>query len=544
VTGAGALLVATLAVPLGLLAACLSQAGRARMPKWLGWAPLPGLLAALLARDGAPVVLDSTRFQFTLHLDAPGAQLLGVAALLWIAAGAYASRYLAEDPKAARFAEWWLPTLAGSLGVFFAADLASFYITFAMLSLAAYGLVIHDDTPQARRSGAIYLGLAVLGEICMLLAFALLAAHAPGDSLLIRDVVAALPTSPWRDLTLALLFAGFGLKAGLVPLHVWLPLAHPVAPMPASAVLSGAIVKSGVIGWIRFLPYDVPLPEWGASLALVGIFTAFYAVAIGITQQNPKTVLAYSTVSQMGVIAAVLGMGLAAGDARAASAATFYAVHHLLAKGALFLAVGVAMASGAHHLRAVLVPAALLALGLGGLPLSGGALAKLSVKDPLGTGLVGTLAAWSAAGTTLLMLHFVRRLSSVAAPEPSDRAPAGLAVPWWAMAVASVALPWLLYVRIPVGPLSEIFDPANLWAAAWPVGLGTLGTVLLARSGARLPRVPEGDVVVFLAGAARASEALAAKLERADAWLREWPVAGVVLLILAILFAASMGVGS
>ena len=88
---------------------------------------------------------------------------------------------------------------------------------------------------------------------------------------------------------------------GLVPLHVWLPLAHPAAPMPASAVLSGAIIKAGVIGLIRFLPFDGALPDWGAVLTAVGLLTAFYGVAVGITQANPKTVLAYSSVSQMGL---------------------------------------------------------------------------------------------------------------------------------------------------------------------------------------------------------------------------------------------------
>ena len=72
-----------------------------------------------------------------------------------------------------------------------------------------------------------------------------------------------MPAAPGRDLIIGLLLAGFGLKAGLVPLHVWLPLAHPAAPMPASAVLSGAIIKAGIIGLIRFLPRGGALPEWG-----------------------------------------------------------------------------------------------------------------------------------------------------------------------------------------------------------------------------------------------------------------------------------------
>ena len=145
---------------------------------------------------------------------------------------------------------------------------------------------------------------------------------------------------------MALLIAGFGLKIGLVPLHVWMPLTYTAAPIPAAAVLSGAAVKAGVIGFIRFMPFDAAMPGWGEALAAIGLFSAFYGVAIGITQSNPKTVLAYSSVSQMGLIAAVIGMGLAAGDSSTASAAGFIAAHHVLVKGALFLAIGVAAADG------------------------------------------------------------------------------------------------------------------------------------------------------------------------------------------------------
>ncbi len=272
VMGAGTLLVATLAVPVGMLAACLSRRVRDRMPALLGLAPVPALAAALLASGGPPLVLDQARLQFTLALDPPGAMLLGVAAMLWSASGIYARTYLRGQPNGGRFSVWWLLTLTGSLGVFIAADMASFYVVFGLASLAACGLVVHDGTPFAQRATAIYLALAVLGEICLLMAFALLAAAAPGDSLAIRDAVATLPTSPWRNLTLALLIAGFGLKIGLVPMHVWLPLAYRAAPMPAAAVLSGAISKAGVIGLIRFLPFDAALPDWGESSPRWGCF--------------------------------------------------------------------------------------------------------------------------------------------------------------------------------------------------------------------------------------------------------------------------------
>ena len=343
---AGLLLGAALALPLAMLLACLSSRLRARMPALLAIAPVPALAAALLG-SGGTLALPQMLLRLRFALDVPGALLLGAAALLWIAAGIYASAWLRGRPDGGRFVVWWLLTLSGSVGVFMAADLVSFYLVFSMVSLAAYGLIVDDGTPSARRNGLIYVALALLGEAFLLMAFVLLAQSIAGDSLLIRDAVAALPTSPWRTSILVLLILGFGAKIGLVPFHIWMPLAYRAAPIPAAAVLSGAAVKAGVIGLIRFLPLNVPTPEWGEVLVVAGLFSAFYGVAIGITQRNPKTVLAYSSVSQMGVIATVLGMALAVGDGDAALSVGFYAAHHTLVKGALFLAVGVAQMTGA-----------------------------------------------------------------------------------------------------------------------------------------------------------------------------------------------------
>jgi formate hydrogenlyase subunit 3/multisubunit Na+/H+ antiporter MnhD subunit len=491
----------------------------------------------VLAPGDAPLVLFPPPFRVILALDRPGAALLGTAALLWLVAGAYAGVYLRGDRNAARFAEWWLLTLSGSLGVFLAADLVSFYLTYSVVSLAAYGLVVHDGGPADRRAGAIYVALAVLGEALLLMAFILLAEATPSGNLLIRDAVAALPGSPWRAASLALLLVGLGLKIGLVPGHVWMPLAYRAAPVPAAAMLSGAAVKAGIIGLIRFLPLGAAMPGWGEALAAAGLFSGFYAVAVGITQANPKTVLAYSSVSQMGLLAAVLGMGWAAGEPGAALEASFVAANHVLVKGALFLAVGVAAAAGPRHLT-VLLPAGILALGLGGLPLTGGALAKLAAKSALGTGLLGALAALSAAGTTVLMLHFLYRLAAfeTAKPEP----PAGLGWSWLAMALAALAVPWAIYPVADAGTRLDALGLGALASALWPVLLGSIffGAVYSWRS--KLPELPEGDIVVAGEAAARATVSWGEAVERADAWLRQWPVASLSLLTVAILLAATM----
>jgi multicomponent Na+:H+ antiporter subunit A len=534
------LLGATLALPLAMLAACVLRGVRERMLAWLVIAPLPGIATALFAADAAPLVLGSGSVRLTFALDLPGALLLGVAALLWCAAGTYATSYFGGSAKAGRFAVCWLMALAGCLGVFVAADMVSLYALLGLLTLGAGGLVIHDDTPRARRATAVYVGLALTGESLALMGLVMLAALTPEGSLLIRDAAAALPTSPHRDLTLALLVVGFGIKAGLVPLHVWMPLAHSAAPVPASSVLSGAVVKVGIIGLIRFLPFDAPLADWGSALAAAGMFTALYAVAIGITQTHPKAVLAYSSVSQMGVVMAVLGMGMAGGDRTVPLLAAFYASHHVLVKGALFLVVGVVATTGTARVMPTLVLATVLAAGLGGLPLTGGALAKFAVKDPLGDGLMGTLGVISAIGTTVLMLHFIVRLRANAATEAQAAAPAGLARPWLAMAIASIAVPWALYYAAPLGVLPDPLAPKYLWEALWPIAIGAVLAVLFARAGDRLPRIPEGDIAVAIDAAARATITGSARFEQVDGVLRRWPAAGVSLLVVAIALGAAL----
>jgi formate hydrogenlyase subunit 3/multisubunit Na+/H+ antiporter MnhD subunit len=535
------LLAATLAVPLAMLVACLWRPLRDRMLDTLAFAPVPALVAAVFGDYDAPLSVGiSAAYRATLVLDAPGAVLLGVASLLWITAGAYAAHYQRGEPNGDRFVVCWLLALTGCLGVFIAGDMAVLYLLLATLTLGAAGLVFQDESAGARRAAAIYTGLALGGETLVLVAMVLLAQVTPDGSLLLRDAAAALPMTPQRDLIVALLIIGFGLKAGLVPLHVWMPLAHAAAPMPASAVLSGAVVKAGIIGLIRFLPVDAGLADWGEWLALAGMFTALYAVAIGITQSHPKVVLAYSSVSQMGFTAAVIGMGIANADAGTPLAAAFYASHHILVKGAMFLLVGVVAASAVGRLRWSLLLAIVLAIGLGGLPLTGGALAKIAVKDALGDGWAATVAYVSAIGTTLLMLHFIRRVSTTHATDGAASAPTGLRWPWLLTALGSIVVPWALYMGLPMGTLAEILDPKVLWASLWPVLVGAGLAWVLARGSDHMPRIPAGDVAVVIepmtVGAARAG----ALVERADGYLRGWAVAGVSLLALAALFGFTL----
>jgi multicomponent Na+:H+ antiporter subunit A len=535
----GTLLAAAVIVPLGMLLACLWPSALSRMPFCLPFAPLPALAAVLFIPGGSALILGSSRLHLSFALDVPGALLLGVAALLWIASGAYAFSYLKGRPNQGRFIVCWLMALTGCIGVFLASDLVGFYFLLALLTLGACGLITYHDTPRAWRASAIYIVLALLAESLLLIAFVMLAAEIPGTGLLIRDAAAALPNSPHRDLILALLIAGFGTKAGLVPFHFWMPLAYSAAPTPASAVLSGAVVKASLLGMIRFLPLETAMPDWGTALAAAGFFAAIYGVVIGVTQRDPKVVLAYSSVSQMGFMIAVIGMGMIAGDGRAALATAFYAANHVLVKGALFLSVGVIVATGSRYLWRMLPPVAIIAVGVGGLPLTGGGLAKLVVDGQLGDGTASRVATASAIGTTLLMLQFLRSLANSASQDPAARPAVGLVWPWLTTAAVSIVVPWTLYLAVPSETLPDPLAPAVVWKALWPVLLGAVLAIPLLRW-TQMKRVPAGDLAVVIDRLAGTAHAWGRSVERTDRALRQWPAAGVSLLVLIVALGAAI----
>jgi formate hydrogenlyase subunit 3/multisubunit Na+/H+ antiporter MnhD subunit len=530
------LLVAALVAPLIVLVLFFTPGMRRLARAVTPLASAPAFAAALLAIGGAPFGAELPALRISLWLDRPGGLLLLAAALVWLIVSMFALKEGQGRPKANRFAVAWLLTMAGSLGVFIAADLLTFYLVYALVSVPAYYLVAHDEEPSSRRAGAVYMAFALLGEAVLLLAFVMLAAGEPSGSAQIRDVVAALPTSPWRDAALALIILGFGMKIALVPLHGWMPLTYTAAPIPAAAVLSSAGVKAGVIGLIRFLPLSAAFPRWGEALVWLGFITAFYGVAIGVTQRDPKTMLAYSSISQMGGIAAALGMALASADQGAATNVAFYAANHVLVKAALFLTVGAVAVLHGRARRLALIVAALLGLSLAGLPLTGGALAKLAVKDLFGDGAAGLASQLSAAATTALMLMFTVRL----ARSPQDQSPnasRGRLWSWAVLAVATLLLPWFMFPAI--GGAAEAFEPAKLLDAIWPMLVGAVLAAGLWAVGDRLPRIPAGDIVVAEEAAFRGSLSLGPIFERADRGLREWPAAGLCLLMIALALVAA-----
>jgi hypothetical protein len=237
----------------------------------------------------------------------------------------------------------------------------------------------------------------------------------------------------------------------------------------------------------------------------------------------------------MGVIAAALGMGLAGAQRGAATEIAFYAANHVLVKAALFLAVGAVAALDGRARSLALIVATLLGLSLAGLPLTGGSLAKLAVKDLFGGGAAGVASQLSAAATTALVLAFVMRLAR--SPREADALSSGRLGSWAALAFAGLFLPWLQFAAI--GSPTETLEPAKLIDAIWPmlVGAALAAGLWPARDG--LPRIPPGDIVVAEEAAFRASARLGDAFERVDRGVRQWPAAGLALLMIALALAAA-----
>jgi formate hydrogenlyase subunit 3/multisubunit Na+/H+ antiporter MnhD subunit len=530
-------LVAMIALPLVMLALLTLRPLRPLIVRSLGLAPLPALIllpAAWESQQRSYGIWGS----WTLILDQPGALMLGASAILWCIGGFAASAWLRSRAGQTQFAMWWLLMLSGSLGVFVAGDLVSFYLLYAAASLPAYGLIVFAGGEGEKRAGKVTLAAALLGEAFILAAFVMLASNAAGVGLQIRESVAAAVTAPHADAIIALVILGFGFKIGMVPLHGWMPPSYSAGPLVATAVLSGATSKAGMVGLIRFLPLDVAMPGWGLLLLTLGLISAFYGAIIGLTQSNSRSVLAYSSISQLGQMAAVLGAGLSVGNGAAALMVAFYAVYHVLTKGGLFFALGMRSENRAATVpRWSFLTLATLALGFAGLPFTGGALGKLALKplvEDVNTGLLLSLAA---VGSTVLMLHFLRIFGRSIDAYTEDQNSA-MAQAWVGTAIIATVLPWWLFTALTGVPLSGAFDFKVLGGLLWPITLGMFVAWSVSAMGLLIPRLPPGDFLMpSLAHIARGGDRLTAAIAWLDRTARQWQISSVLLLAAVLLIS-------
>lgn len=335
-----------------------------------------------------------------LHFTMDGfrAVYAGVAAFMWMMATLLCREYLARDRHRNRFYLFQLWTLGAVMGVFLSADLYTTFLFFELMSLTSYVWVAQEENRPSLSAAATYLTVAIAGGMVMLMGIFLLY-HQLG-TLTIAELYAAAQSCPNKRLLYAaggcLLF-GFGAKAGAFPLHIWLPKAHPVAPAPASALLSGILTKTGVYGILilscHLFWHD---GEWGKLVLATGVVTMLLGALLALVSVDLKRTLACSSMSQIGFILVGVGMQGMLGEenALAVYGTALHMVNHSLIKLALFLAAGVVFMNaraldlnqirGFGRRKPLLAGVFLIgALAIGGIPGFGGYVSKTLLHESI-----------------------------------------------------------------------------------------------------------------------------------------------------------------
>lgn len=511
-----------LAILLPLLAAAAAAARGTRPAVFVltPWLPLVPLAAAAFPLH--PVTTELMLLGLELDLDRPARWLLAGSAVIWICAG----WALLRDPNGIspqRLITWHL-TLAGNVGAVAAQNGTTFYLFYALLSIAVYGVVVRDH--PGRTAGRLYLGVALAAELLFLAALMQVAAGTAGSA------------TPW------LMLFGLGAKLGLLPLHFPLPPAYMAAGPAGAAVFGGALTIASVAGLVRFLPPLGANPGLAQYAVAVGITTALLAALAGSLQRSPRALLGYSTISQMGIFTVGLGLLLASSHAGAGKALSFFALHHGLAKGALLLGTG---ARG----RLAWVAMALLSLALAGAPWSGGALAKAWLEKsaeelPHIAAYLHALLPITSAATLALMTRFLWLTKNGA----GDSDPG----PFLLLAAAALAGPWLAAASLYENGIHELIKP--FWTAAWPLGLGLAVALFVFRNAGRFrtPGLPPGDIAFFAPSAITSAGRFVARLRsprfrpgmliaplRLEERLRWMGVTGLLFMVVLVGFVLLLG---
>ena len=353
---------------------------------------------------------------WTIHLEIDGFRAIygTICAFMWSMTSLFSHEYFHHYRNRNRYFFFVLLTFAGTMGVFLSGNLYTTFIFFELMSMASYVAVVHDEKPQAMRAGDTYLMIAVLGGMVMLMGLFIMSnvlgtlsnaeLSAPGRLLeidtLYECVSSYLENGGSKNLiwvsAMCMLF-GFGAKAGMFPVHIWLPKAHPVAPAPASALLSGILTKSGVYGILiitsRIFLYDV---TFGKLILAIGTITMFLGAFLALFSIDLKRTLACSSMSQIGFILVACGMQGLLGhhNAYAVRGALLHMVNHSMFKLVLFMCAG-AVYMNLHKLdlndirgfgrgKWVLCISFLLGyIGIAGVPLLSGYVSKTLIHDAI-----------------------------------------------------------------------------------------------------------------------------------------------------------------
>jgi formate hydrogenlyase subunit 3/multisubunit Na+/H+ antiporter MnhD subunit len=294
----------------------------------------------------------------SFRIDMLAYSVLLISSFIWFYVMIYAHEYMKKEHKRTRFFFFLALTYSAVLGTIVSGDLLAMFIFFEIMTITSYMLVIHEQNDESYKAGYNFIIMGLIGGLLILTALILLYFNI-GDLRFASAINELQSLGNLKYWIMGLLVFGFGIKAGMAPVHVWLPRAHPVAPSPASALLSGVLIKIGAYGILRVaVSYYFPSrseittvtdPIWqvaenvGAIIIWTGIITMAIGAFMALMQDNIKKLLAYSSVSQMGYILVGIGVALFLGyeGAMGYSGAIYHIINHALFKSLLFMVAGV-----------------------------------------------------------------------------------------------------------------------------------------------------------------------------------------------------------
>jgi formate hydrogenlyase subunit 3/multisubunit Na+/H+ antiporter MnhD subunit len=309
---------------------------------------------AFVALAGPPLTavmpLGLPDLPFHVRIDALSAFFLLLIGAASFAVSIFSIGYFASsgDATPGLIAFQYHVFLAAMASVVIADDAYAFMVAWEAMALASFFLVTTDHRiPEIRRAGFLYLLIAHVGAIAILLCFGVL--QGGTDDYTFAGMRVASLDNGWSTTVFFLALAGFGAKAGLLPLHVWLPEAHPAAPSPVSALMSGVMLKTAIYGLLR-VTFDLMHTQlwwWGVIALALGLATALFGVVYAAVQTDMKRLLAYSSIENIGIIVAGIGLTIlfSAYDksllaAIALTAVLYHCLNHAFFKTLLFLAAG------------------------------------------------------------------------------------------------------------------------------------------------------------------------------------------------------------
>lgn len=308
---------------------------------------ITGILAAgaIMGQEAEYYLMSfGDKLDIYFHIDKIGRIFIAILIVVWILAGFYSFEYMKHEKEEKRYFGFYMIVFGVLLALDFAGNMVTYYLFYELMTLLSLPLVLHSKTKEAIMGGLKYLFYSLCGAYMVLLGIYFLSKYTetlnfiPGGTL-----QQGLTGANEKTLLIVVFFMiiGFGVKAGMFPMHAWLPAAHPVAPAPASAVLSGLIVKAGVLGIIRTIYYltgdSFIRGTWVQTAWLsLTLLTIFMGSMLAYREKIMKKRLAYSTVSQVSYIL----FGLALLEPEAMTGALLHVVFHAFIKSALFLAAG------------------------------------------------------------------------------------------------------------------------------------------------------------------------------------------------------------